>query len=528
MFVATVTAILALATVSASTPAYTFNEPTDFFSDTFVEADSKFVDVCTTVAGAQNLRTYTHPTALGKQGEALTSRVCLLGPRDAPNVLYALTGVHGAEGFSGAAAMLKFMLEMSNASSVYLKPVATRYVLHHMVEPWGASFGFKENEDNVDQLKNSNGLYEKGHPGWTSENRANPIFVELIGALDIPHLDTYKPTFSIPLQRFQAMGVKYGEAFGASLRKGQMQRQVGMSFWGTEQSWSSSVQKMVAADYLSGAEKVVLLDLHTAVGEYGKWSIYAYDLHSESVFQQWIELSGIDKSMTNLNVAGVALKPWQFYTYIEKFLGSGSKSGGSSKSSGSAELAEKKMVRVVWEAGTYPQEQYQLFLVLGMHCRFFMTTTSFTKEECAQFEAKISQYFYPNFDDYKKIAMEDLEVASKALFVGMKSWFGEESSPSSDDDEVGRWVFALALGSYVTVVLVGALFVLKKGRRSGRDDEDVDGGEVELRGDEGATRDVNPVNGGFALDRSERLTKMERKVVAFDIDHSQCMHTLEK
>ena len=504
MFVFVATAILALATVTASTPAYTFNEPTDFFSDTFVEADSKFVDVCTTVAGAQNVRTYTHPTALGKQGEALTSRVCLLGPRDAPNVLYALTGVHGAEGFSGAAAMLKFMLEMSNASSVYLKPAATRYVLHHMVEPWGASFGFKENEDNVDQLKNSNGLYEKGHPGWTSEDRKNPIFVELIDALDIPHLDTYKPTFSIPLQRFQAMGVKYGEAFGASLRKGQMQRQVGMSFWGTEQSWSSSVQKMVAADYLSGAEKVVLLDLHTAVGEYGKWSIYAYDLHSESVFQQWIELAGVDKSMTNLNVAGVALKPWQFYTYIEKFLGSGS------------ELAEKKMVRVVWEAGTYPQEQYQLYLVLGMHCRFFMKTTSFTKEECASFEAKISQYFYPNFDDYKKNAMEDLEVASKALFVGMKSWFGEESSPSSEDDEVGRWVFAIVLGSYVTVVLVGALFVLIKGRRSGRG--------VELLGDEGATRDViNPVNGGFALDRSERLTKMERKVVAFDVDNSQSL-----
>jgi hypothetical protein len=489
MFVAAATAIIALAaTVSASTPSYTFNGPTDFFSDTFVEADSKFVDVCTTIAGSQNLRTYAHPTALGKQGETLTSRVCLLGPRDAPNVLYALTGVHGAEGFSGAAAMLKFMLEMSNASSIYLKPLATRYVLHHMVEPWGASFGFKENEDNVDQLKNSNGLYEKGHPRWTSENRTNPIFVELIDALDIPHLDTYKPTFSIPLQRFQAMGVKYGEAFGASLRKGQMQRQVGMSFWGTEQSWSSTVQRMVAADYLSGAEKVVLLDLHTAVGEYGKWSIYAYDLHSESVFQQWIELSGIDKSMTNLNVAGVSLKPWQFYTYIEKFLGTGSKSGGRSNSG----FVEKKMVRVVWEAGTYPQEQYQLYLVLGMHCRFFMKTTSFTKEECAHFEAKISQYFYPNFDDYKKIAMEDLEVASKALFIGMKSWFGEEltpASPSSGDDRSGRWVFALVLGCVVLLVaIVGALFVLKKGRRSG---SDVDGGEVELRGDEDATRDVN-------------------------------------
>ena len=85
--------------------AYTFTDAKSFFADTFHEADAKFSDVCTRVAGAENLRTYTHPTEVGKQGEALTSRVCLLGPRNAPNVLYSLTGVHGAEGFSGSAAM---------------------------------------------------------------------------------------------------------------------------------------------------------------------------------------------------------------------------------------------------------------------------------------------------------------------------------------------------------------------------------------------------------------------------------------
>jgi hypothetical protein len=336
----------------------------------------------------------------------------LLGPRSAPNVLYALTGVHGAEGFSGAAAMLKFMLEMGNADSVYLLPPDTRYVFHHMVEPWGASFGFKENEDNVDQLKNGNDLYEET-PGW---NRTNPIFVELIDKLDIPHIDSQKgtdPPYIVPLTEFYNMGVKYGEAFGEALRKGQMQRQVGMSYWGTAQSWSSSVQRQVAEDYLSGAAKVVVLDLHTAVGTYGEWSLYGYDLHSEAVFKEWIALAGIDKTMVNLNEAGVSLDPWPFYNYIEKITPS------------------TEMVRVVWEAGTYPQDQYQLYLVLGIHCRFYMATTSYTPAECAGFEAKISQYFYPNFDDYKEIAIRDLAVASKALFAGMRSWFAPTASPSA-------------------------------------------------------------------------------------------------
>lgn len=450
---------------------YTFTDTNSFFSDTYAEADDKFRFVCTKVAGELNLRTYTHPTLNGKQGEALMSRVCLLGPEGAPSVLYSLTGVHGAEGFSGSAAMLKFMLEMNTAGSVYQMPPNTRYVLHHMVEPWGASWGFKENEDNVDQLKNSNDLYDPS-AGW---DRDNPIFIEVIDALDIPHLDQYQhsdPPFAVPLQHFQQTAAKYGEAFGVALRKGQMQRQVGMSYWGKSRSWSSTVQRQVAADHLAGAAKIMILDLHTAVGEYGKWTLYAYDLHSEAVFQEWIALAGVNKTMENLNLAGVSLDPWPFYDYVEKIVPS------------------SEVVRVVWEAGTYPQEQYQLYLVLGMHCRFFPPphNTTFTEEQCASFSQKISQYFYPNFDDFKQVAMEDLEVTSKALFAGMRSWFTSTSTPPASTSTptptasnasgsrrggLGNWgVAGVCFLSLTIGVTMGYWLVQRRARKSPQDYSD--------------------------------------------------------
>lgn len=44
-----------------------------------------------------------------------------------------------------------------------------------MVEPWGASWGFKEDEENRDTLKNANDLFLKENP-----DHSNAIMVEFV------------------------------------------------------------------------------------------------------------------------------------------------------------------------------------------------------------------------------------------------------------------------------------------------------------------------------------------------------------
>ena len=401
-------AAAACVVAAAAEAARRFETDADFWAGTAREADAKFVATCQGKGG--RLRTYTHALK-GAEGEDLHSRVCLAGPRDAPNVLYALTGVHGAEGLTGSYSMLQWLHGMTTEGGEYQLPANTRYVFHHLVEPWGASHGYKENENNVDQLKNLNELFREV-PGW---DRENDIMVELVDAIDIPTLDTqYLQDAEGFAERtaglMPSLINKYGpDKFTKALLKGQMRRQVGISYWGTEDSWATTVLKNVAADYLAGAERIMLLDLHTAVGELGRWTMYAYDRKSEAEFQRWIAESGSTRVMENLNKAGVSLDPWPFYSYIERL------------------VPDAHVLRVVWEAGTFPQDAYQVYLMFGMHCRFYNETTQFPPEMCRAFNHKIREYFYPAVTEefrapYRGNVSEDNRDASRVLFHGLHAW----------------------------------------------------------------------------------------------------------
>jgi hypothetical protein len=113
-----------------------------------------------------------------------------------------------------------------------------------------------------------------------------------------------------------SMAQQHGQAFADALLKGQMERQVGIAYWGKEAGWSNTVQREVAQEYLRSASRLFVLDLHTAVGEYGKWSVYGMEEDSAATFGQWIEASGTKKSMLPLEEAGVTSKPWPFYEYV--------------------------------------------------------------------------------------------------------------------------------------------------------------------------------------------------------------------
>jgi len=148
---------------------YTFATPRDYFSTTFTEADGKFVEACGHAGG--KLQYFDHRLT-GADGEKLRAVVCHHGPDDAENVLFTVSGTHGVEGFAGSAVQIGQLMNPDE----FALPAGWRVVHVHMVNPYGASWVLKENEDNADQLKNSGALYAQGID--------NPILDELIDTIE--------------------------------------------------------------------------------------------------------------------------------------------------------------------------------------------------------------------------------------------------------------------------------------------------------------------------------------------------------
>lgn len=156
---------------SSATSRFNFEQdPLSMFSTTVTEADAKFVEVCGEVGG--NRQFYDHRFK-GKDGEPLRAAVCHYGPTDARGVIVTISGTHGAEGFAGSFAQIAAMTMRGGQL-----PPNYRAVHIHMINPYGASYIMKENEDNADQLKNYARAYDQ-------QNFSNPVLVEFIDGLEM-------------------------------------------------------------------------------------------------------------------------------------------------------------------------------------------------------------------------------------------------------------------------------------------------------------------------------------------------------
>lgn len=110
-------------------------------------------------------------------------------------------------GFVGSAVQISLI--RNESSRGYVLPTNT-YALHlHMLNPYGASYSYKENEHNVDLLKNLNGHYED-FASWNVSG--NTVLERFIDALNIPqvHLPQVQQQ---AVAAYQSMVQQYGAGF---------------------------------------------------------------------------------------------------------------------------------------------------------------------------------------------------------------------------------------------------------------------------------------------------------------------------
>ena len=222
-----------------------------FFAPDYREARRKFL-ASAEAAGAE-LDHFRHPTEKAPDGSALYMDTAWFGPKDAPVVLLALSGTHGAEGFAGSAAQIQW-IEDGTAKRL---PKGVAVLKVHAVNPFGFSHMIRVSEGNVDLNRNWID-YSKPMP-------ANPIFDEVEAALPTregyddelvdQHIAAAKPLYE-----------KYGDwKMSDALSRGQYGHPQGAQFGGQKREWSTHALDYIIRTKLANAKHVSYIDWHTLI-----------------------------------------------------------------------------------------------------------------------------------------------------------------------------------------------------------------------------------------------------------------------
>lgn len=221
---------------------------TQLFARDFAAARTRFREAVTRAGG--NCREYAHPLA-GPDGSALSSDVVRFGADDAEKMLVLITGVHGVEHYAGSACLADW-LDGGGGSRV---PSGMAVLLVHAINPWGAAWCRRYNEDNVDLARNfvnfgeplpEHPAYEAVHAAISSEDRA-----ALPALLD----DLY---------------ARLGERDTIeTLMSGQYRHPDGFSFGGHAPVWSRRTIENILTEHCGNARSAAIVEYHSGLGPWG-------------------------------------------------------------------------------------------------------------------------------------------------------------------------------------------------------------------------------------------------------------------
>ncbi|CAO3358904.1 M14 family metallopeptidase [Azospirillum melinis] len=223
------------------------------FSTSYPEARAKFRAAADAVEA--DVECLASPM-FGPDGEALSTDVAWIGPREAERVLTLISGVHGVEGYCGSGAQVDWM----RSGEAARMPKGTAALLIHAANPHGFAWTRRVTEENVDLNRNwvdfrtrlpENPDYEMLREAlvprtWTPKSRA--ASAEVFGA--------YIGTHGFP--RFQAV-----------VSGGQYTDPRGLFYGGQEPTRARRTLSGIVTGRLSAARRVAVIDYHTGLGAWG-------------------------------------------------------------------------------------------------------------------------------------------------------------------------------------------------------------------------------------------------------------------
>jgi hypothetical protein len=211
----------------------------------------------TSLRNADHLACMTGQT--GPQGEPLSVDCARFGDERARSVVVVSSGLHGVEGYLGAAVQLA-LLQDENVIGNLPRDVAL--VLIHALNPWGFAWIRRTNEENVDL--NRNFLL----PGQPYEG--SPEHYAALDALLNPRhpprrFDLFRLRASLAILHYGMPNLKQ------AIAGGQYYFPRGLFYGGRGPSLTYRLLGQVLPRFLGGAERVIHFDFHTGLG---RWATY--------------------------------------------------------------------------------------------------------------------------------------------------------------------------------------------------------------------------------------------------------------
>lgn len=208
-------------------------------------------------------RQSSHTSPLrGSLGEELAMDVAAFGNPEASNFVFLTSGVHGAELTAGTACQLDLLAGGFLAEL----PEDTAVVLIHGANPWGASFGRRYTEENVDLCRNFRAFpVAPSVPAGHDEIKA-----AVDAAPDNPRSVAEADAFLLNYSQRNGVPALYN-----AVMAGQYRDVKGIGFGGHETTWARRTLEGIMLGCASNARRVVAIDYHTGVGPYAYGCIVA-------------------------------------------------------------------------------------------------------------------------------------------------------------------------------------------------------------------------------------------------------------
>lgn len=224
----------------------------NYFSPNYTVARDRFREGAISAGG----RLQSLPLqALGPAGEELTIDIAWFGAEHPRRVYVHSSGVHGVELFAGSAIQLQWLTE--NATEA--PPADSAMVLIHAVNPYGAAWLRRFNENNVDLNRNfraAGDFAPEVLPFW---EKVNP----LLNPGTPPQADGFYLRAAWLVFRYGMASVRQAVACGQTLNPD------GLFFTGVRPEESVTLLEQFVRERFAGAEAIVGMDVHTGLGAFG-------------------------------------------------------------------------------------------------------------------------------------------------------------------------------------------------------------------------------------------------------------------
>lgn len=238
-------------------------------------------------AGA-DVEAYILENHLGPRGELLASDVATLGKKSASKIVVVSSGVHGVELPLGSILQCRWMKDVKE---LCVADKNVRFVFVHALNPFGAAYGLRNDQENIDINRNFVDFDNK-------PNTSEP-YQFLANAFSPPRLDSF--SLMNAWRKMLVFGlITHGRAaFKQALTGGQYDFPDGLYYGGNHPSWSNQTWQSIVKNHIAtpSLQNLWHIDIHTGDGARGKMQIHI-NTHDGSPLHEHVKLFANDKNIS--------------------------------------------------------------------------------------------------------------------------------------------------------------------------------------------------------------------------------------